>query len=144
MKIRYRHSFDYDAFLSHASEDKDFVQPLARELQSRGLRIWYDEFVLSVGNGLARSLDQGIMQSERGIVVLSHAYFRKAWTRSELGALLHRDVLEGDIILPIWHGLTRDEVLGYSALMADRRALDSSRLSIDQLAKALEQAIRRP
>jgi hypothetical protein len=37
----------YDAFISHASEDKDeFVRPLAGILKEYGFRVWYDEFEL--------------------------------------------------------------------------------------------------
>lgn len=35
-----------DVFMSHAAEDKAFVEPLARELGSRGVNVWYDDFVL--------------------------------------------------------------------------------------------------
>jgi hypothetical protein len=46
----------YDAFISHASEDKDgFVRPLAKELSRRGFRVWYDEFSLKVGDKLTRN-----------------------------------------------------------------------------------------
>jgi hypothetical protein len=35
----------YDAFISHASEDKiNFVRPLAKELSVLGFRVWFDEF----------------------------------------------------------------------------------------------------
>ena len=35
----------WDAFISHASEDKDeFVRPLAEALLHQGVKIWYDEF----------------------------------------------------------------------------------------------------
>jgi hypothetical protein len=41
----------YDAFISHASEDKDtIVRPLAKLLAKMGFRIWYDEFELKVGD----------------------------------------------------------------------------------------------
>ena len=37
----------YDAFISHATEDKEeFVRPLARALEQAGFKIWYDEFAL--------------------------------------------------------------------------------------------------
>ena len=43
----------WDAFISHASEDKEtFVRGLAQGLSSEGLRIWYDEITLSVGDSL--------------------------------------------------------------------------------------------
>jgi hypothetical protein len=51
---------DWDAFISHASEDKDQIaRPLYLQLQELGLRIWFDEFTLTVGDSLRRSIDKG-------------------------------------------------------------------------------------
>jgi len=48
----------YDAFISHAIEDKaSLAKPLATALIKRGLKIWYDEFELRVGNSLRESID---------------------------------------------------------------------------------------
>ena len=50
----------YDAFLSHASEDKEsFVRPLAHAMREEGLTVWYDEFCLDWGDELRRSIDYG-------------------------------------------------------------------------------------
>jgi hypothetical protein len=54
----------WDVFICHASEDKDsLVQPLARALSLLGLQVWYDEFSLTVGDSLSRSIDRGIAGS---------------------------------------------------------------------------------
>jgi hypothetical protein len=48
-------------FISHASEDKeDFVRPLAETLQQLGVKVWYDEFTLKVGDSLRRKIDSGL------------------------------------------------------------------------------------
>jgi TIR domain len=55
---------EWDVFISHASEDKeDFVRPLAESLSRSGLRVWYDEFTLKVGDSLRRSIDYGLDRS---------------------------------------------------------------------------------
>jgi hypothetical protein len=55
----------YDAFISHASEDKDtLVRPLAEKLRALDFRIWYDEFELKVGDSLRRSIDKGLANSK--------------------------------------------------------------------------------
>jgi hypothetical protein len=58
-------------FISHASEDKhDFVRPLAHALKSRGLRVWYDEFSLKLGDSLRRSIDKGLAECSAGVAKL--------------------------------------------------------------------------
>src|SRR3990172_4215133 len=70
----------YDAFISHASEDKDkLVKPLAKGLAKLGFRVWYDEFELTVGDSLRQSIDRGLATSRYGIVVLSKAFLAKNW-----------------------------------------------------------------
>jgi hypothetical protein len=60
----------WDAFVSHASEDKAFVRLLAVALTSWGAKVWYDEFTLKLGDSLSQSIDKGLAQSHYGIVVL--------------------------------------------------------------------------
>ena len=60
----------YDAFISHASEDKSaFVEPLAQELWNLGLNIWYDRFSLRVGDSLHESIEKGLASSKYGVVI---------------------------------------------------------------------------
>ena len=82
----------YDAFISHATEDKEeFVRPLARALEQAGFKIWYDEFALKIGDSLRRSIDRGLSQSKYGIVILSDAFLRKTGLNMNLmGLLLER------------------------------------------------------
>ncbi len=74
----------YDVFVAHASEDKSFVTPLALSLTQTGLKVWYDDFVLKVGDSLRREVDKGLVQSRYGIVILSHYFFRKQWPQKEM------------------------------------------------------------
>lgn len=119
----------WDVFICHASEDKeDFVKPLAEALIVRGLKVWYDEFELNLGDSLRRSIDRGLRDSRFGIVVLSHSFFSKEWPQRELDGLAARETSGGEkIILPIWHNITKEEVLHYSPSLADRVAISSAR-----------------
>lgn len=66
----------YDVFISHASEDKaECVRPLAKELTTLGLKVWYDEFELKLGDSLRRSMDRGIATSRCGLVVCPQIFF---------------------------------------------------------------------
>jgi hypothetical protein len=116
----------YDAFISHASEDKDsIVRPLARALTDLGFRIWFDEFELKVGDSLRQSIDKGLVNSRFGIVVLSKPFFEKNWPQYELNGLAAKEIDGHKVVLPIWHGIGRSEVMAYSPALADKVALNS-------------------
>jgi hypothetical protein len=79
----------YDVFISHASEDKEaVVRPLAHALSNGGLKVWYDEFELRIGDSLRRKIDAGPAKSRFGVVVLSRSFFRKGWANYELDGCL--------------------------------------------------------
>jgi hypothetical protein len=106
----------YDAFICHASEDKAaLVRPLAERLRAEHVEVWYDEFSLSVGDSLRRSIDRGLSQSRFGIVVLSPSFFAKRWSGWELDGLVARQN-DGrqEVILPVWHDVGHSDVLAYS------------------------------
>jgi hypothetical protein len=83
----------WNVFISHASEDKDEIaRPLAHALQSEGYRVWYDEFTLTVGDSLRKSIDQGLAGSDFGVVILSKHFFEKHWPEQELNGLASKEI----------------------------------------------------
>ncbi|MGI8539212.1 MAG: toll/interleukin-1 receptor domain-containing protein [Rubrobacteraceae bacterium] len=134
---------EYDIFISHASEDKeDFVEPLAELLSGMGFKVWYDDFVLDVGDSLSRSIDMGIANSGYGLVVLSPQFFTKGWTERELAGLTAREVAgRRKLILPVWHNVTHEDVLEYSPMLADKVALDTGKMSLEEIAEALAEVL---
>lgn len=137
---------DYDIFISHASEDKDdFVRDLAHALQRRGLEVWYDEFALRIGDSLRRKIDAGLSTSRFGVVVLSPNFFAKNWSQYELDGMVTREMTgEEQIILPIWHNISRDEVVSYSPSLADKLALKSSDSTVEEIAAQIAKVVAAP
>jgi hypothetical protein len=136
---------EYDVFISHAIEDKEaIVRPLAHALREEDLVVWYDEFELRVGSSLRRSIDRGLANSRFGVVVLSESFFGKGWTNYELDGLVTRDIASGgmQIILPIWHRVTKDEVIRYSPSLADKLALRSSDQTVEEMAREIAEVVR--
>ena len=59
---------EFNAFISYASEDRqEFVLPLAEKLREIGLKLWFDEFCLKVGDSLREKIDHGLSNSDYGI-----------------------------------------------------------------------------
>ena len=133
---------DYDVFISHASEDKDsVVRPLAQALVEQGLKVWYDEFELKIGDSLRRKIDRGLAKSKFGIVVLSNAFIKKGWTNYELDGIVSKANTGEQVILPIWHGITKQEVLDYSPSLADKVARNTASYTVEEIAEEIAELI---
>lgn len=132
-----------DVFISHASEDKDdLVRPLAEALRERGVSVWYDEFSLRIGDSLRRKIDQGLATCRFGVVVLSEAFFAKDWPQYELDGLVARQMGGGgQLILPLWHNLSKDQLLAKSPSLADLKALRTSDLTVAEIADEIADAV---
>ncbi|MFL0409677.1 toll/interleukin-1 receptor domain-containing protein [Microbacterium paludicola] len=125
----------WDVFISHASEDKDEVaRPLKDALELEGLTVWLDETTLRIGDSLRQKIDEGLVRSSFGVVVLSSAYFTKGWTVYELDAIIGQSVSGTQRLLPIWHGLTKTEVAAKSPTLADRLARTTATSTIEEIA----------
>ncbi|MEP6637226.1 MAG: TIR domain-containing protein, partial [Acidobacteriota bacterium] len=133
---------NWDVFISHASEDKEsFVRDLAQALQGKGLKVWYDDFTLTVGDSLRRSIDRGLSRSRYGIVVISHNFLHKEWPQKELDGLVAREVAGQKVILPVCDNVDAETVRTYSPTLSDRLATSSSK-GLDQVVLDLLGAIR--
>ncbi|HEY4212780.1 MAG TPA: toll/interleukin-1 receptor domain-containing protein [Steroidobacteraceae bacterium] len=133
----------YDCFISHAGEDKEgFVEPLAMELHRLGMRVWFDRFTIKVGDSLSRSIDDGLAQSRYGVLVISHAFLRKPWPEYELRGLVAREIGKEKVILPIWYGVSRDDIIGFSPPLADKMAILSVDDDVAPVARQLMEVIR--
>lgn len=132
----------WDVFISHASEDKEnFVRPLAEKLQKCGVKVWYDEFELKMGDSLSDSINRGIQESKYGIIVFSQAFFEKEWTNYELKSLLMRQMNKERVILPIWHNISKDFIREKSLYLLDIKAL-SSETGWDELVDKILEIVR--
>jgi hypothetical protein len=76
------------------------------------------------------------------VVVLSHAFFEKDWPQRELDGLFAKETHGGKVILPIWHNISKDEVLAYSPTLADKVALKTADLTAREIAAELAKVIK--
>lgn len=134
---------EYDVFISHASEDKDeVVRPLAYALQDFDLKVWYDEFELKIGHSLRRKIDEGLSKSRFGIVVLSKSFLTKGWTNYELDGLVTKSINGDQVLLPIWHKISKQEVIDFSPSLADKLARNTAIHTVEEIAKEIAEVIK--
>ena len=135
---------EYDVFISYASEDKtDIALPLAVHLRHLGLKVWLDEFELTLGDSLRRNIDRGLSQSRCGVVILSPAFFSKEWPNKELDGIVVREDGRDKDILPIWHNFSADDILKFSPTLADKLAVSTSRGLFYVAERILEATLRK-
>lgn len=127
------------AFISHDSEDKEGVaRPLAVELSRRLVPVWFDEYSLRPGTSLRESIERGIKECSKCVLIVSLRFLRNSgWTKAEFDSIFTREVLDrSTYILPVWVDVSAREVYEYSPRLADKVAVPWS-LGVDEVARRL-------
>lgn len=135
---------EYDVFVSHAWEDKDdFVDEFVDELRNLGIKVWYDTSEIKWGDSMRKRIDGGLRKSRFGVAVLSPNYISegKYWTKAELDGLFQLDSIGGKVLLPIWHNLTKKEVMEYSPIIASKLAMNTASMTPREIADELKKLL---
>ncbi|AOA01440.1 TIR domain-containing protein [Carnobacterium maltaromaticum] len=130
---------EYDVFISHSANDKDYVNKLATQLKESDVKIWYDSDSIGWGESIRTSIDKGLKNSKFGIVIISTSFIEKYWTQYEVDGLLNKEQASGGriVFLPIWHNITADEVADYSPSISGKLALNTSYDTIEYIVEKI-------
>lgn len=79
-------------FLSHSHKDKPFVRRLARDLESRGVRVWIDEAEMMIGDSLVAKIGAAIDSMAFVGAVLSRHSVESPWVTRELEIALNHEI----------------------------------------------------
>ena len=130
-----------DFFISHASEDKDFVRQLVEALEALAATVWFDEYEIQVGDSLRAKIEHGLKISTYGVIVVSPRLMAKkdrgGWIKREIGGLMARQEDERPVILPVWYETSATSVADEFPTLADTAALDAGTMTADEIANAL-------
>lgn len=72
--------------------------------------------------------------SRVGLVVLSQSFINKGWTNYELDGIVTRTITGEQILLPIWHKISKQEVINFSPSLADKVARNTANFTVDEIA----------
>lgn len=131
------------AFISHDSRDKDeMARPIAVGLSKMMCQVWFDEFSLKVGARLRESIERGLKEARKCVLLITPNFLgNTGWTKTEFNAIFTRELVEGtDVVLPVWHGVTKQQVYDYSPVLADRFAVQWS-LGVDEVVRRLHRVL---
>ena len=114
------------AFISHDSRDKELIaRPIAQAIHSKLFNVWYDEYSLTIGDNLRESIEKGIKESRKCILILSPNFLNNpGWTKKEFDSIFTKEIIEKDnVILPIWYKVSAEDIYNYSPSLANTVAL---------------------
>ena len=84
-------------------------------------------------------IDDGLRKSKFGVAILSPNYIAegKYWTKAELDGLFQMESINGKTLLPIWHNLTKKQVMDYSPILASKLAMTTATMTAEEIADEL-------
>lgn len=130
-----------DVFLCHAWDDRRGVATELHDLlEANGVTVWFSEKDILLGQPFMREIDRGLAKSRTGLVLITPALLKRVDNRGvsdkELSELLARDLL-----IPVVHGTTYDEVRKVSPLLGSRNGLDTAEDSLDAIATKIAELV---
>lgn len=114
------------SFISHDSRDKDLIaRPIADGLNSRLCTVWYDEYTLKPGMSLRESIEDGLKNTKKCILILTKNFLENTgWTKTEFNSVFTREMIFNEkVIIPIWFDIKKEDVYEYSPSLANTFAL---------------------
>jgi len=113
---------EYDAFLCHASEDKDaIVRPFAEAMVKQGLKPWFDKAEVGWGDSLVKKINYGLSRSKFVVVFVSPAFLgKKKWSDREFNAAVSMEVNGKTVVLPLLCGVAHDQIQQRYPVISDK------------------------
>ena len=130
-----------DVFLCHAWDDRRGVATELHDLLvAEGVSVWFSEKDIVLGQPFLREIDRGLAKSRTGLVLVTPALLKRVDRRGvsdkELSELLARDLL-----IPVVHETTYDELRKVSPLLASRNGLNTADDSIADVATKIAELV---
>lgn len=109
-------------------------------LESNGVTVWFSEKDVLLGSPLLREIDKGLVKSRVGIVLVTPLFLKRIKNEGiadkELSTLLARDLL-----VPIVHNRTFEDLREVSALLGSRSGLSTIEDSMSEVAAKLAELV---
>ncbi|MCS0634327.1 toll/interleukin-1 receptor domain-containing protein [Streptomyces sp. ODS05-4] len=130
-----------DVFLCHAWDDRrGAAMELHDLLKEEGVSVWFSEKSIVLGQPFMREIDRGLARSRTGLVLVTPALLHRVDSRGvsdkELSELLARDLL-----IPVVHETTYDELRSVSPLLASRNGLNTADDSMADIATKIAELV---
>ncbi|SDG15723.1 toll/interleukin-1 receptor domain-containing protein [Chitinophaga filiformis] len=81
--------FKYKVFLSYSSKDKEIAEAIFKELQKEEVKTWFDIIEVKYGDSILDRLNEGLAQSDLGVLCFSKNFLAANWPKREMNYFLH-------------------------------------------------------
>jgi hypothetical protein len=132
-----------DYFLCHDSRDKPVARELYNAMQQEGLKVFFDEVNIELGDSIYQKIEEGIRNSKFGLILVSPNFIKnQAWAKKlEFESFVVKYLGGGQkIIIPVWHEVSAEQVRDASAMLAGINAANTD-TGYAALAKRLKSLI---
>ena len=131
----------YDVFMSYSHKDSEIARQIASALSGKGLRVFYDESEIRIGDLIAKRKGEALEHSKYFLLLLSPDYVSSQWTNFELGVALTRELVgRKRRILPV---IVREvDPRALPARLSNISAIKVGDYGIDEIASRLSDVIR--
>jgi hypothetical protein len=131
-----------DLFLCHAWDDRRGVATELNDLlEAEGVSVWFSEKDILLGQPFMREIDRGLAKSRTGLVLITPALLERVNNRGVSDKELS-ELLAPDLLIPVVHGTTYEEVRKVSPLLGSRNGLNTAEDSMKAIAIKIVQLVR--
>jgi hypothetical protein len=100
-------------------------------------------FSLQLGANLRESIERGLKECKRCVLTLSpHFISNRGWGKREFESIFTREILEDKaLVLPIWYGVTKNQVYQYSPSLLNVKGIDWNALGEEEVCRQIYVAV---
>lgn len=92
----------YTCFISYSHQNEDFAKRLYADLQAQGVRCWFADEDLKIGDHYHQRIDEAIWLYDKLILVISDAAVQSAWVEREVVAAREKeDRQQREVLFPL-------------------------------------------
>lgn len=131
------------AFISYDYRDRELTRKIANELRGMRCSVWYDEFSIKPGDSLRESIEKGIKECKKCILILSQYYLaNNSRAKNEFTSIFTKQIIEAkNVVIPIWLDVKIEDVYAYSPSLLNIAGLKWKDASEDENIRKLYSAI---
>jgi predicted GH43/DUF377 family glycosyl hydrolase len=100
---------------------------------------------MTIGDNLLESIEKGLKETDKCIFILTPDFLaNEGWCKHEFNTASMKQIFEKkDVILPIWHGVTQEQVYDYSAALYNKLGRPST-IGVDKIAQEISKLLLNP